>query len=251
MGDDDAAEAFSVRIRPTNRLLLIALVIAVMLAAACGGDDDGSASADSSTAGDSTEPEPAPDPTASESATEEPTATPAPQPTEEPTLPPEAEPESVDRLAAAEAFRSTFYTFDGDALAALLGDSPNAGFALFYQGWARGANYRVLDATPCEPTPDDRFRCSTTVEDDLLKALGILDFNVTDTFTIGIDDDGTIGTIMLTSDDPPEVRAAFDWVFANRPELFQNECQGFFDGGPTPSECAVSFVAAMADSIAE
>ena len=238
-------------IRPTNRLLLITLVIVAMLAAACGSDDDDSTSADPSTVTDSTEREPEPDTTASEPATEDPTATTAPQPTEESTQPPEPEPEAVDRLAAAEAFRSTFYTFDGNALAALLGDSPNAGFALFYQGWARGANYGVLDAMPCEPTPDDRFRCSTTVEDDLLKALEILDFNVTDTFTIEIDDDGTIGTIMLTSDDPPEVRAAFDWVFANRPELFQNECQGFFDGGPTPSECAVSFVAAMADSIAE
>lgn len=227
-----------------SRSLLLALTLALaLLAAACGNDDDAGRGEQASAPLPS---EPAP------TATPEPTPTsePTPEPTPAPTATPRPDPVAV-RVAAAEEFRSTFYSFDADALAAMLGDSPSAGFVLFYQGWAEGANYGVLDPIACEATPDERVRCSTTVEDDLLKALQILDFNVTDTFTIAIDDEGDIGEIVLTSDDPDEVGAAFGWVFANRPELFENECQGFFEDGPTPTECAVSFVAAMADSIAE
>ncbi len=42
-------------------------------------------------------------------------------------------------------------------------------------------------------------------------------------------------------DDPELLGQGFDWVFAERPELLGGVCAGFFTGGPTPSEFALSY----------
>lgn len=141
-----------------------------------------------------------------------------------------------------KAFVDAFYAFDAETLANLLTESDSNGMVLFYQGWAEGANYAVVERNPCETVTATEIRCSTTVEDDLIKALG-LDFNVTDTFHITLDQSGAIVTVTVSSDDPPEAQTALDGVIASQPELFGGVCQGFFGGGPTPGECARAFVA--------
>lgn len=156
------------------------------------------------------------------------------------------------KLALAEEFVDAFYSFEAGALQATLAaaESSQPGI-LFYQGWAQGANYRIVDRQPCELVVDSRARCSVTVEDDLAKTLDI-GFNVTDTFDVRFRDGQLVG-VDASSDDPPVVRSAFQWVNENKPELFENgqPCEGFFNGGPTPGECAVVFVAALGEYLAD
>jgi hypothetical protein len=44
--------------------------------------------------------------------------------------------------------------------------------------------------------------------------------------------------VKTSSDDPQLYYDAADWVRNNLPELIKVPCEGFFDGGPTPGECA-------------
>jgi hypothetical protein len=64
-------------------------------------------------------------------------------------------------LRAAEAFVDAFYSFDGDRLRAVLsaaeGSKPHI---LFYQGWAEGGNYKVLNRMPCKMDDASKVRCS-------------------------------------------------------------------------------------------
>lgn len=152
--------------------------------------------------------------------------------------------ETDGNIDTGNTFVEAFYAFDAATLGNLLTESDSDGLVLFYQGWAEGANYAVLERHPCETVTATEIRCSTTVEDDLIKALG-LDFKVTDTFNITFDQAGTIVIVSLSTDDPPEGQAALAAVIADQPELFGGVCQGFFDGGPTPGECARAFVASF------
>ena len=151
-------------------------------------------------------------------------------------------------MATAEAFLDSFYSFDVARLeATLLSASPEAiGFAVFYQGWAEGGNYGIVDRMPCETDEEGRtVTCSITVEDDLMKAID-LDFDVTDTFTFTFADRELID-VDLGSDDPELLGQGFDWVFAERPELLGGVCAGFFTGGPTPGECIEQVVVGLED----
>ena len=67
-------------------------------------------------------------------------------------------------------------------------------------------------------------------------ALGI-DFNVTDTFEISFEN-GEIKSVETSSDDMQVYYDAAEWVKRELPELVDIPCQGFFDGGPTPGDCA-------------
>ena len=111
---------------------------------------------------------------------------------------------------------------------------------LFYQGWAEGGNYKVVKRRLCLADQDGTISCSITVKDDLIGALGI-DFNVTDTFSLTFSD-GEIVSVTTSSNDPQEYYDAHAWVEQNRPELIDEPCRGFFDGGPTPGNCARAMV---------
>lgn len=149
-------------------------------------------------------------------------------------------------LAAAEAFVTGFYSFDSGDLETNLSSAPViAPTFLYYQGWAEGANYIVLDRMACEASGLVEVKCAITVEDDLLKALD-LDFNATDTFTLQVVEGEIVGG-NFEGDDPEIVGLAFEWVDANRPELNDGVCAGFFEGGPTPGECARAFVQGFKD----
>lgn len=149
-------------------------------------------------------------------------------------------------LAAAEALIDAFYSYDSEALASALASAPGAlGEIGFYQGWAEGANYRVLERS-CEPSGTLLVTCPVKVEDDLLLALGS-DFKVTDTFTVYVEN-GVITNVTTSSDDPVESMNAYNYVYGD-PDLRAEggPCEGFFDGGPTPGDCARAFVAGYAE----
>jgi hypothetical protein len=149
---------------------------------------------------------------------------------------PEAEIGNAE-LKTAEALIDAFYSFDKNKLASLLAlaDESRAS-VIYYQGWAKGGNYKIVERKPCVATSLDRVSCAITVEDDPMLALK-LDFNVTDTFTIAFVD-GKISAADTSSNDMQIYYDAREWVEKNYPELIEKPCIGFFVGGPTPGDCA-------------
>ncbi len=140
-------------------------------------------------------------------------------------------------LQTSEALIDAFYSFDADQLRPLLADAKNSAATLiFYQGWAEVGNYRVLQRQACVAESDGVVSCAITVEDDPVLALNI-DFNVTDTFRMTYDG-ATLVAVENSSNDQPVYFEAYNWVVENMPEVMAGPCQGFFDGGPTPGDCA-------------
>ena len=145
------------------------------------------------------------------------------------------------RIATAEAFIDAFYSFESDALLSELSfANESQPYILYYQGWAQGGNYEVVERNPCEETGQDEISCSITVKDDLIGALGI-DFNVTDTFHLTYSE-GKIVAVATSSNDPQAYYDAENWVRENQPEVFEGPCRGWSDGGPTPGDCVRAMV---------
>lgn len=112
-------------------------------------------------------------------------------------------------LLAAERLIDAFYSFDPAPLEAALSDAPaSAARIVYYQGWAEGGNYAVLDRKPCRLMSADEARCEITVRDDLIAALGT-GYWVTDTFHLTLLE-GRIVKVRTSSNDPPEFKQAFD-----------------------------------------
>jgi len=149
-------------------------------------------------------------------------------------------------LAAAEAMIDAFYSFDPVRLRAALAQAPaSTPQILYYQGWAQGGNYKVLDRRLCRLDKPGEIACSITVRDDLIQALGT-GFDVTDTFHLTVDQ-GRIVKVTTSSNDPPDMEAAFKWLRARSPEIWTTgPCQGFFAGGATPQDCVRAVVAGFA-----
>jgi hypothetical protein len=144
-------------------------------------------------------------------------------------------------ITVAELYVDAFYSFDSKALhVALSSAEESLPKMLFYQGWAKGGNYEIVERMPCELGKDDTISCSITVKDDLIGALGI-DFNVTDTFHMSISG-GRIVAVDNSSNDPQAYWDAEAWVRDNKAELIERPCEGFFDGGPTPGDCVRAMV---------
>lgn len=152
---------------------------------------------------------------------------------------------SADRdrvLMAAERMIDAFYSFDPAQLRAALADAPaSQPQILFYQGWAQGGNYAVLERKPCSFASPVEVTCRITVRDDLIVALGT-GYWVTDTFHLTVAD-GQIVKVRTSSDDPPDFEAALSWLQHEQPAIMAGPCQGFFAGGPTPQDCVRAVVA--------
>lgn len=147
-----------------------------------------------------------------------------------------------EAVVLAESFIDAFYSWDREALENLpWSESASLDEITFYQDWAEAGNYQILNRQPCERRGPTAVDCPVTVEDDLIKALG-LDFNVTDTFRLTISE-GEITGVQTGSDDPELVGQAFEWVLERNPDLMEGACQGFFAGGPTPDECIRAIIA--------
>jgi hypothetical protein len=145
------------------------------------------------------------------------------------------------RLAAAEALIDAFYSFDPSRLRRAMSRAPGSVPAiLYYQGWAQGGNYVVLERKPCRLDGTAGIRCDITVRDDLIAALGT-GYHVTDTFHISFKD-GDIATVRTSSNDPPQFDQALSWLRREKPEVFTGPCRGFFAAGPTPQDCVRAVV---------
>lgn len=151
--------------------------------------------------------------------------------------PPDQTPLHAQNLQSAEALIDAFYSFDPDKLRPLLAAAEDSGPKLmFYQGWAEGANYRIVDRKPCAARTAGTIDCAITVEDDPVLALNT-GFHVTDTFSIQFKG-SEIVAVDTSSNDQQIYYDALNWVIEKMPEVMSGPCQGFFDGGPTPSDCA-------------
>ncbi|MEM7099577.1 MAG: hypothetical protein AAF541_15030 [Pseudomonadota bacterium] len=142
------------------------------------------------------------------------------------------------RLDKAEAFIDAFYSFDAGRLAPLLADAPDSKAGLlYYQGWAEGGNYKIVDRGACVLAEVSlTIVCPITVQDDPVLALQT-GFNVTDTFTITFEQEKLV-SVETSSNDQPIYYQAREWVLENMPDIMEGPCDGFFDGGATPVECA-------------
>lgn len=140
-------------------------------------------------------------------------------------------------ITQAEALIDAFYSFDKVRLEPFLESAQSSAPAiLYYQGWADGGNYKIVERKACEEKTSSMVSCSITVQDDPMLALGI-DFNVTDTFNITFSNK-EITSVDTTSNDLQVYHDAGAWVMKELPELITEPCHGFFDGGPTPADCA-------------
>ena len=140
-------------------------------------------------------------------------------------------------LPIAESLIDDFYSFDSVRLEQALasaGDSKES--LLYYQGWAEGGNYEIVERKNCVVQSLNMVSCPITVKDDPMLALAV-DFFVTDTFEITFED-RRVSSVETSSNDLPIYYQARDWVRANMPELVAQPCEGFFAGGPTPGNCA-------------
>jgi hypothetical protein len=153
-----------------------------------------------------------------------------------------ADNDAVDpKLSKAEEFIDAFYSFDRSRLNALLDQAESSKpDILYYQGWAEGGKYKIVDRKPCTSVGENAVACPITVDDDLGNALRFA-YEVTDTFKLTFSG-GEIIAVETSSDDPPEFYTAQQWIKANRPELIEVPCKGFFAGGPTPGECVKAMV---------
>ena len=140
---------------------------------------------------------------------------------------------------SAEGFIDAFYSFDPAQLEPFLaGADATAADILYYQGWARGGNYVVLNRLPCEAESAELFRCAITVRDDPVLALQT-GFNVTDTFHLTFRGD-RIASVETASNDQPIYYEARQWVEANMPEVMSGPCDKVAN---TPADCARAMTA--------
>lgn len=146
----------------------------------------------------------------------------------------------------ANQFVDAFYSFSNDSLESILttakDSQPNL---LYYQKWAECGHYQIVKRGEVIHKSDTVVLVPVTVKDDLMSALQI-DFNVTDTFHIVVVD-RQIRSVDTSSNDPDMYYEAKDWVKNNRPELIDTECEGIWNGGPTPCECIQGYLAGFVE----
>lgn len=143
----------------------------------------------------------------------------------------------AEQISVAERMIDAFYSFDPEKLAPLLEQAPNSSERiLYYQGWAKGGNYKVLDRSPCITEDDKKIACAVTVQDDPVLALKT-GFNVTDTFHLTFIGEHII-KVETSSNDQPVYYEAREWVEVNRPEVMSGPCKDRNAGGKTPAACA-------------
>lgn len=152
----------------------------------------------------------------------------------------ETERDTAD-IALGNKFIDAFYSFNRDSLQLLLSSARKSqAEILYYQKWAECANYKIIDRSHFFIKNDSIMLFPVTVKDDLMSALNI-DFNVTDTFHISVKN-GKIMSVKTSSNDIDTYFQAKEWVTKNRPELVAKQCEGIWNGGPTPCECVLGMI---------
>jgi hypothetical protein len=144
---------------------------------------------------------------------------------------------SEANLKVAEGFIDAFYSFDANQLKAFLTETDDsAERILYYQGWAEGGNYIVVNRGACEAKEPNLIQCPITVQDDPVVALKT-NFNVTDTFHLTFVDN-KIASIDTSSNDQPIYYEARKWVEKHMPEVMSGPCQNRGKSSGTPQDCA-------------
>lgn len=148
-------------------------------------------------------------------------------------------------LATAEAFIDAFYSFDRERLAPIMASAPETTpRLLYYQGWAEGGNYTVLERTPCSRDDAGIVNCPVKVKDDPVQALGT-GFDVTDTFHLTFEE-GVLVKVTTSSNDQEIYGQAGDWVAENMPEVMEGPCANRNTLEGTPRDCARAMTAGYA-----
>ena len=148
-------------------------------------------------------------------------------------------------VKTAEVFIDAFYSWDSISLEALLTPGAHADQMLYYQGWAQGGNYDVIDRKPCAYAGEE-ISCAITVTDDFGSQLG---YTATDTFYFKIEN-GRIHAARFESNDPPLFEEIIQWMMATKPEVLAGPCQGLFADGETPGDCARAVTAGIKEYLA-
>jgi len=144
--------------------------------------------------------------------------------------------ESV-QLVYAESFIDAFYSFDPAQLAPLMASAQESKpRLLYYQGWAEGGNYIVLERASCFMEEENKVACPVTVQDDPVVALNT-GFNVTDTFHLTFEGEKLVA-VDTSSNDQPIYYEARKWVEANMPEVMSGPCKNRNSEDATPGDCA-------------
>jgi hypothetical protein len=152
----------------------------------------------------------------------------------------------TNSLEQSEELISAFYSLDPQLLEAELAFAESSKpQILFYQGWAKGGGYQIVNRKPCIQNENKIISCSITVKDDLMKALGI-PFDVTDTFHLTFINENLI-KVTTSSNDLQVFRDAEKWVWENLPQLVTHPCNGYFEGGTTPEKCIKAMVKGYAE----
>ena len=152
-------------------------------------------------------------------------------------------------LATAEAFIDAFYSFEADQLAPMLASAPeSAPRLLYYQGWAEGGNYVVVERRPCSADDAGIVNCPVKVRDDPVQALGT-GFDVTDTFHLTFAD-AVLVKVETSSNDQDVYHQARAWVEANMPEVMAGPCADRNTSAGTPGDCARAMTAGYAAFVA-
>ena len=149
----------------------------------------------------------------------------------------ESKQNEITQLAYAESFIDAFYSFDPAQLAPLMAAAEESRpRLLYYQGWAKGGNYVVLERARCSMEEANKVACPITVRDDPVVALQT-GFNVTDTFHLTFEGK-TLVTVDTSSNDQPIYYEARRWVEANMPEVMSGPCKNRNTEDSTPEDCA-------------
>ena len=157
--------------------------------------------------------------------------------------------EPPDRIEVAEEFLDAVYSLDPDRLDAAMASLPedDRRFLTFYQGFAAASDYEVTDGPSCQVSGPN-IQCSVRARDRFVDAVG-LQAHEFERYTLSTRD-GEVRDLRFRLQGPPALSEPFDWVVENRADVMDGPCRGFFDGGPTPDDCARAFFDAFEERLA-
>ncbi|MGK0222423.1 MAG: hypothetical protein ACI9ON_001662, partial [Limisphaerales bacterium] len=104
--------------------------------------------------------------------------------------------------SSAEDFIDAFYSFDASKLAANMQAPEDEEIALYYQAWAKAADYAVQTRRPCTRS-NSTYTCQIT-------------------------------GVSFSGDDPPIFEELFSWIGEHQPAVMSGPCHLLFAGGTTP-----------------
>ena len=149
--------------------------------------------------------------------------------------------------SSAEDFIDAFYSFDATKLAENMQAPEDEKITLYYQAWAKAADYAVQTRCPCTRS-NSTYTCKITVTDNFGKTMG---YTATDTFVLTSSEDGQITGVSFSGDDPPIFEELFSWMGEHQPGVMSGPCHLLFAGGTTPAACSKAVVAAAETFMAE